>query len=208
MHRKWVLPFVLAHIAGFTGMAAAQTLDQQRCAASDPDLSIRGCTAVIQSGQETQENLAVAFYHRGLAYDDKGQYDRAIEDYDQAIRLNSNYAQAFKNRGTDYNDKGQYDRAIKDLDQAIRLDPNYAVAFNNRGEAYRSKGQYDRAIEDFDQAIRLNPNDAQAFNNRGAAYGQKGQYGPAIEERLLQNAENARIFADFRVGPGASGIHP
>jgi tetratricopeptide (TPR) repeat protein len=39
---------------------------------------------MIESGQ----NLAFAFYNRGIAYSDKGQYDRAIQDFDQAVQLN------------------------------------------------------------------------------------------------------------------------
>jgi tetratricopeptide (TPR) repeat protein len=64
---------------------------------------------MIQSGRETQQNLATAFHSRGLAYNRKGQPDRAIEDYDQAIQLNPNYALAFYNRGVAYGDKGQFD---------------------------------------------------------------------------------------------------
>ena len=55
MRSTWALLFVLMNIAGFGGAATAQTPDQQRCAAPDPDLSISGCTAMIQSGRETQE---------------------------------------------------------------------------------------------------------------------------------------------------------
>ena len=112
MRTRWALLFVLMHIAGFSGVAIAQTLDQQRCFARDPDLSISGCTAIIQSGNETQQNLAVAFFNRGNAYlEGKGQPDRAIQDFDQAIRLNPNYAEAFKGRGFAYSNKGQPDRA-------------------------------------------------------------------------------------------------
>ena len=65
MRSRWALLFVLTHIAGFSGAATAQTLDQRRCLAPDPDLSISACTAMIQSGHETQQNLATAFYNRG-----------------------------------------------------------------------------------------------------------------------------------------------
>jgi tetratricopeptide (TPR) repeat protein len=134
MRSRSALLFVLMHIAGFSGAATAQTLDQQRCAGPDPDISIGACTAMIQAGQETQENIAKAFGNRGNAYFGKGQYDRAIEDYDQAIRLNPNYAFAFHGRGLAYAFKGQYDRAIEDYDQAIRIIPNFADAFVNRGD--------------------------------------------------------------------------
>jgi lipoprotein NlpI len=182
MRNRWTLLFVLMQIAGFCGAATAQTADQQRCSAPDPDLAISGCTAMIQSGHKTQQDLVKDFSNRGTAYGRKGQYDRAIEDFDQAIRLNPNYAEAFNYRGANYARKFQLDRAIEDFDKAIRLNPNFAEAFSNRGNAYRRKGQLDRAIEDLDHAIRLNPNYAQAFYNRGTAYDRKAQPDRAIED--------------------------
>src|SRR5205085_2424596 len=137
------------------------------CAGPDtaitPDLRISGCTTLIQSGRETQSILAVAFCNRGNAYQDyKGDYDRAIQDYDQVIRLKPDHFRAFNNRGNAYEHKADYDRAIQDYDQAIRLKPDYPTAFYNRGHAYQHKGDYDRAIQDYDQAVRLKPDDAAA----------------------------------------------
>ena len=60
----------------------------------------------------------MAFVSRGIAYRKKKQYDLAIKDYDQAIRLNPNDSAAFNNRGIAYKKKKQYDRAIEDYDQA------------------------------------------------------------------------------------------
>jgi tetratricopeptide (TPR) repeat protein len=187
MRGRWALPFVLMHIAGFSGAAVAQTPDQQRCFAHDPDLSIAGCTAMIQSGKETQEDLARAFDYRGFAYGRKQQYDLAIQDDDEAIRLNPNYANAFFNRGNAYNGKGQSDRAIQDYDEAIRLNPNghgsaAANVFQNRGETYHSKGQNDRAIHDYDEAIRVEPNYARAFYARGVALRALGQQARAAAD--------------------------
>jgi tetratricopeptide (TPR) repeat protein len=139
-----------------------------------PDLSIRGCTAIIESGREPESNLAALFTNRGNAYDIKGQYDLAIKDLDQAIKLNPNFAAAFNSRGTVFGHKNQNDRAIQDYDQAIRLKPDYADAFFNRGYTYSLKGQNDRAIQDYDQAIRIKPNFALALKFRGEAKLKKG----------------------------------
>jgi tetratricopeptide (TPR) repeat protein len=170
MRSRWARLFVLMHIAGLSGPATAQTPDQQACSAPDPDLSISGCTAMIQSGHETQQDLAVTFVKRGIAYARKGQGDRAIEDYDQAIRLDPNYAIAFYNRGLAYKGKGQPDRAIADYDQAIQLDPDYAAAFSNRGTVYSGKGQAELYSDDHALVILLDPQIALAFYNRGNAY--------------------------------------
>ena len=112
----------------------------------------------------------------------KGAYDRAIEDYSQAIELNPNYVEAYGNRGVVYRSQGAYDRAIEDYSQAIELNPNGAVAYYNRGVAYGIKGDIDRAIEDCSQAIALRPDYDEAYSNRGNAYHMKGAYDRAIED--------------------------
>src|SRR5215470_12212619 len=70
-----------------------------RCTSRSPDVGIEGCTAVIQSGQRRSENLALAYSRRATAYARKGDYDRAIPDFDQAIKLNPNDPLAFYGRG-------------------------------------------------------------------------------------------------------------
>src|SRR6516165_1012150 len=93
------------------------------------DLAIRGCTAVVQSKRQNRKNPAAAFNNRGLAYFEKGDDDRAIVDYNEAIRLDPKYAAAFNVRGFAYGAKGDYDRAIVDYGEVIRIDPKGAAAF-------------------------------------------------------------------------------
>ncbi len=87
------------------------------------DLTISGCTAMIRSGQYSGRNLLVAYYNRGLAYHRLGDHARAIEDFDQAIRLDPGLAIPYNDRGAAYRKLGDPARAIKDYDQALRLDP-------------------------------------------------------------------------------------
>ncbi len=160
------------------------TQEIQRCdfAGNHPDIRIVACTRNIQSGRFIGQNLAIAFTNRGLAYKSKGQWDKAIADFSEAIRLNPDFAEAFTNRGNIYYGQGQFDRAIEDYDKAIDLKPDLAEAFGNRGNVYRKKGQFDRAIEDYDKAIRLKPGDGQMFANRGLAYEKKGAPDQALRD--------------------------
>jgi lipoprotein NlpI len=179
------LPMMAA--AGITSPVAAQTQQIDWCVnknnAYSPDLSIDGCTAVIQSGRPSGQGLAWAYYNRGNAYQAKGEYDRAIADYAQAIQLDPKDALAYyNNRGLAYRAKGEYDRAIADYTQAIQLEPKYALAYNSRGYAYHAKGEYDRAIADYNQAIQLDPKYALAYNSRGLAYRAKGDNDRAIAD--------------------------
>jgi len=124
---------------------------------SSPEPQIRGCTALINAENETTLLRAVAYNNRGDAYVAQGNYDAAIDDYGQAITLNSTFARPFNNRGFAYLKKGDYDRALKDFDQAIKLNPNYARAFANRAETYQQRHDYKNAVRDYDNAVRVQP---------------------------------------------------
>jgi tetratricopeptide (TPR) repeat protein len=79
---------------------------------SSPDLPIQGCTAVIQTGRKLLDRLATAYNNRGVAYRLKAEYDRAIEDFDEAIKLRPNFANAFNNRAVAYRNNGDLDHAL------------------------------------------------------------------------------------------------
>ena len=112
----------------------------------------------------------------------KGKFDKAIKDYERAIKLNLDYAKAYERRALAYFKKDDYDQAIADYGRVIELEPNYAEIYNYRGNAYQNKDNYDQAIVDYDDAIKLKPDYAGAYNNRGFAYQNKGEYDQAIED--------------------------
>ena len=182
------------------GKPTANSEDVPKCYKStNADITINYCTQAIESGQLSGRGLAFAFYKRANAYYEKGEYDRAIEDYDQAIRLNPKHPDAFSNRGVAYARKGDYDRAIENYNEAIRLNPKHPDAFSNRGVAYARKGDYDRAIENYNEAIRLNPKHAGALYGRGNAYRRKGDYDRAIEnydEAIQLSPKHANAFSN------------
>ncbi len=65
------------------------------------------------------------FNNRGVAYQKKADYDHAIADLDESIRLFADYAGAYANRAETFVKIGQFDRAIRDYTEAIRLQPAF-----------------------------------------------------------------------------------
>jgi tetratricopeptide (TPR) repeat protein len=91
-------------------------------------------------------------------------YDKAFDDFYEAIRLDPNYAWGYCGRGATWHCLEEYDKAIADYTEAIRLDPAFVLAYTNRGHAFREKQAYRPAIADFEEAIRIAPNDVWSIN--------------------------------------------
>ncbi len=121
------------------------------------------------------KNNYQAYLIRGKVYYIIGQYQRAIEDCNEAIRLKPDFAAAYYNRGMAYDNLGQYQRAIADYNEVIRLNSDYANAYHNRGVAYAKLNQYKLAIEDFNEVITLQTNLPMAYQSRGFVYFNQGE---------------------------------
>ncbi len=117
---------VLAVLSFDARLAGVRADDAEDCLKGSGDTAIRACSRIIKSGRLfgepiSKENLAYAYYNRGRAYDSKGQFDRAIAEFDKAIKLNPKYAKAYYNRGIAYKKLGQIDKAMSDTQKAKEL---------------------------------------------------------------------------------------
>jgi tetratricopeptide (TPR) repeat protein len=200
---RLILSFIALIALGDTSQAQSYD-DAKKCATAvqrnDLDLAIDQCTAAIQSGDVSDQDLAAAFHNRGLAYYHKKDYDRAIEDYDQAIRLNPNNSDSFYRRGLTYFEKNDYDRAIQDLDQTLKLNPDSVAALQKRGWAYENKNDYDQAIRDYDRAIGLQSTYGPAFIRRAKAYEAKRQYEQALADYEAATQADPRLASERAKG--------
>lgn len=123
----------------------------------------------------------ILYINRGSAYLSKKNYDRALADFNQAIKIQPDRALAYFNRASIYFSKENYDHTIADCSQVIKLQPDFALAYMKRGSAYAFKGDHDLAITDFNQAIKIQPN-SDTYMIRGDFYYEKGDYDLAISD--------------------------
>ena len=134
---------------------------------------------------------------RGATWRAKGEFDKAIADYNEAIRLDPECTVAYALRGQAWGSKGDFAKAIADFDAAIRLDPTNVEVLVPRGAARIAKGDFNEAIADFNEAIRLDPRDAEAFALRGVTWRMKGDYNKAIAddtEAIRLDPEDAQPY--------------
>ncbi|MDR1149277.1 MAG: tetratricopeptide repeat protein [Spirochaetaceae bacterium] len=159
---------------------------------------------------------AEEYSERGDKYFREKDFDLAIKDFTEAIRLDPNFTAAYITRGLSYLEKQkiavkslqgleclkrenyEYDLAISDFTEVIRLIPNDAIAYYRRAFVYIKKNieaNETKAIADLTEAICIDPNFVQAYNLRAYIYSSK----PPImdnRENLIKNYYNPAI-ADF-----------
>ncbi|MGA7675504.1 MAG: tetratricopeptide repeat protein [Rhizomicrobium sp.] len=128
------------------------------------DAAIAACTSVIQSGTVTGADLGEAYSDRGVDFYGKGQYDQAIQDFDQAISLKPNDGNAFGYRGKSYYQLGQYARAIQDFDREIELGPLPSFGYYDRGLAKKRMGDEAGGDADIATAKGLDPSISSDLN--------------------------------------------
>ena len=156
--------------------------------------------SIVQS-QSLGINTAQARLDRGKVFYDRREYDVAISELNEAIKLDPNLAEAFAYRAMSYIYSNN-NLAVADANTAIRLNPNLAVAYLARGITYRNKDDFNSAIVDYTQAIKLDPNYAIAYSYRGDGYRNRGDYDRAIEDYSIY----IRLNPNYDYGYYARGL--
>ena len=170
---------------------------------------IRTYTAWVNKTPLPTTNVAKTgeqFLISGIQKTRQGNFEGAIADYNQALRIDPNDANVYYNRGNIKYKFQDYQGAIADYTQAIRIDPNYTDAYNSRGIAKADLKDYPGAITDYTQAIRINPNDALAYYNRGLARHNIQDYQGAIADYNQAIRINPNLAAAY-VNRGLSKYH-
>jgi len=98
---------------------------------------------------------AQAWFDKGVAYHEMGQWQRAIDSLTQSIALRANYELAWNDRGWAKANLGRWEEAIIDYTKAIDLVPTYLVAWNNRGNAHGELSRWQECAADFTRGFEL-----------------------------------------------------
>jgi tetratricopeptide (TPR) repeat protein len=140
-------------------------------------------TAIQEMSTKLRTEPTPENYHlRGIAYVAHRDYDKAIADFTQSLKLKKENAGVLNNRGQAYYLMGDYAHAVSDLNVAITLDTKHFVAMNNRALCYIAAGELDKARADLNAAITLHNEYPEALNNRGVVASRKGDYKAAVAD--------------------------
>ena len=142
---------------------------------------LRRLIANFNEAIQRDRHDADAYFSRGSARYQLGDYGGAIRDYTQALEIDPSNIQTYWQRATVWTDQGDYEKAIEDYTQLLKLDSNNFQAYYERGNLYRLQSNYQIAIADYERAIRLNPKETEYYYYQGLAYYRLKQYEKAIE---------------------------
>jgi tetratricopeptide (TPR) repeat protein len=126
------------------------------------------------------DEKAITCNASGMEKFQREEYQEAIKDFYEAIRLNPRNADFYNNLGACYIKLRQPTLAIRAYNKSITLNPDNAFVYNNRGDAKYNLSLYSEAIADYNDAILLNPHEPFFYRNRGDAKYKLGQYSEAI----------------------------
>jgi tetratricopeptide (TPR) repeat protein len=146
-------------------------------------------------------NPAIAgahFEQANTAYEAK-DFDRAIAESTETIRMFPGFAEALHLRAKARQMKKDLDGAITDETEAIRLDPSNSEAYYWRANAFCLKGEYSKGVDDLSRVIQIDPTSLNVYQARARARLRTGDSDGAIADcaeviRLRPEDANALIL--------------
>jgi tetratricopeptide (TPR) repeat protein len=130
--------------------------------------------ADFQKSIELDGASAIAYNSIGNIHTNRGEWQPAIEAYNQSIAIEPEHGHVYYNRGIGFMRQERFEEAIRDYSKAISL--GFTFAYSNRGIIYGAQGELEKALFDFDKAIEVNPRDAIAYAYRGQVHQDSGEY--------------------------------
>ena len=187
-------------LAIMASSVSAQSYEQQYKSCLEGNSSqerIAACGAVISANREPADRMAKVYLTRGIDQRRLGQYDAALRDYGQAIRLDPASSDAFNSRCYLLGITGRLQEAITDCNEALRLDARNQYAYDSRAFAYLKLGMLDAAIADYNAALAIEPDRPYSMAGRGFARRGKGDVAGGDANIANARAKVPGIAAEF-----------
>jgi len=148
----------------------------------NPALLWEEVISMYPSNYRATQNASNLYNELGNSLRGRGEYIRAVQEYQKALELKPDSAEIHYNLGLAYYEQRIFDRAIQEFKRTIEINPNHSEAHNNLGTLYFNRGEYDNTFQEYQKAVKINPDYAQAHNNLGILYYYQKEYRKALQE--------------------------
>jgi len=176
-----LIGFLLMHI--FVGNASAKTYNAKTADESNIEDILED---VILEG------LIEDIFLEGIGFIIAEDYEKAIEIFDTAIKLDPQFADAWCKKGICIRELGRNEEAITYFDEALKINPQYVDAWDSKGDTLRRLEKYEEAITCYNEVLKLNQENVvslvygevdlplRALNQKGIAFIKLGRYEEAV----------------------------
>ena len=130
-----------------------------------------------------EEGLLTAreFYNQAKSAAQQGQLEKAIEFYQNAIRIDPEYGRALTGLGAIFLNQKRMDEAQALFEKAISIDPNHATALINLATIEQMRGEVESAVARLKRVITINPEYHEAYLSLGFVLAAMREYDEAIQ---------------------------
>ncbi|MFX0033770.1 MAG: tetratricopeptide repeat protein, partial [Candidatus Hermodarchaeota archaeon] len=111
---------------------------------------------------------AAGFYNKAYALNSVGDYEKAIEMYDEALKLKPDFIQALHNKGALLGQLKRYDEALECMDDALKISPNDFRILSNKAATLMYLKRNEEALETIEKVLELKPKYADGWINKGS----------------------------------------
>jgi tetratricopeptide (TPR) repeat protein len=153
--------------------------------AQSPELvsnAMKDYTNALNGARMKEKTRAEVLINRGAAAGAINQFQQAIVDLTEGLRIDPANKNGYFNRSIAYYTTQQYDKALADYDAYLKLDPFNANVWYESGMIQRSMNRNQEAIQSLTKAIQLNPRIGVAYIERARAQAQSGNKGAAQKD--------------------------
>jgi spermidine synthase/tetratricopeptide (TPR) repeat protein len=133
----------------------------------------------------------------GSALADKGEFDRAIAEFREALRLEPDSASAHENLGLALSSHQEPEEAVVHLRRSVQLDPGSGRAHYALAGILLAAGQYEGAIDELRASLRVTPDSVEIHDGLGIVLASQGKLDEAVDE----------FRASLRLRPISAGAH-
>jgi tetratricopeptide (TPR) repeat protein len=117
---------------------------------------------------------------RGIILEQTGNYAEAVQEFENAIAINSNIADLHLALGRNYRYMEIYDKAVEEFNRANALNPGDPLPNTYISRTYATVGEYAKAIQFAEQAVKVSPKDPFLYGNLGTMYYKNVNYEDAV----------------------------
>ena len=132
---------------------------------------------------------------KGNEYYKAGDYAKAVEEYEEAVRRNPKDKRVYNNLAACFSKMLKFNESMKYADLALELDPNFVKALIRKATVYQVTKEYHKAIEHFEKVLKLDPENNEAKQGIRVTQGKiaMGMQGGNDEERMKKAMSDPEI---------------